>query len=134
MEMASVEIKLFWSEPFGNLTPVCETDVLSEDGIDLLGCLLMDDGGLTEEHTFNWINEGLKRVDAVISGSSKSQDWDREAWGASISSNSVEVYSLLEESCSATLNISSFKAALKEWQNFIMSEKRPKEVKYVVVQ
>ena len=84
----------------------------------------MDDGGLPAEDTFKWIDEGLKSVDAVISGSIDCQYWDREVWGATIRSDKVELYSLLEESCSALLDIHAFNTALKEWLDFMVSEDR----------
>ncbi|TCS36728.1 hypothetical protein BCF53_1222 [Reinekea marinisedimentorum] len=92
----------------------------------------MDDGGLPEESTFKWVEEGLIRVSAVLSKSEDSQDWNRESWGAIISSTNVQVYSLLDKSCSVLLDINTFNTALQEWQGFIESKERTKEVKHVV--
>ncbi|WP_417362784.1 hypothetical protein [Gallaecimonas pentaromativorans] len=97
---------------------------MSEDGIDVLGCLFTDNGGLSVESALSWIIEGLKRVDAVSSGSSDSQCWDREVWGAHINVNTVKVYSLLDDSCSAVLDTSVFQAALNEWKNAIELDSR----------
>ncbi len=114
-----MNIKLFWRKNFEQLSPICETDFPNVQEIDVLACLFMDDGGLTPDMAMSWIDEGLKKIEEVTSGQIKHYEWDREAWGANISKNTVTLYSLLDESCSQLMDTNRFKAALYQWKKFL---------------
>lgn len=40
-----MKIRYFWTGEGENKEPSCQSDVLSDDGIDLLACLFVDHGG-----------------------------------------------------------------------------------------
>lgn len=133
MKVATVEIKLFWSTSFGRLVPFCESNIVSENDIDLLSCLLMDDGGLSLNITLAWLDECLRQINDVVSLRIESQCWARETWGVMIRLDGVEIYSLIDESCYTTLDLNSFHIVLSEWKNFIISEPQLKKIKYIAI-
>lgn len=133
MEVASVKMKLFWHMSFERFEPCCETSLVNRDGIDLLACLLLDDGGCGLETTLKWIDEGLSRTDDAISAQTESLCWDRETWGAMISLGGVEIYSLLDENVCMDLDLKSFQTALSEWKKFIMSEPKAQGTKHIAM-
>ncbi|AXV79985.1 hypothetical protein CJO79_18575 (plasmid) [Ralstonia solanacearum] len=105
----------------GEMTPYCGSVAISKDGVSPLACLLMDDGGQGHLCTVPWIDEGIARIYAVIKSEAIVVNWDREAWGAKLSSNGVEVYSLYDEGYFEVIAISMFLHALLAWREFIQS-------------
>lgn len=111
-----------WKNSADTLTPCCTSDVVNSDGISLLSCLLMDDGGIPFLQTIPWINEGISNINSILRGEVNSYSWDREAWGAFITVNKVKVYSLLDENYFEVISIQEIKNALESWVKFIQSE------------
>lgn len=86
-----------------------------------LVCLLMDDGGSGHQNALAWIEEALEKIAAVKTQAIVKSEWNREAWGAKISIEGVQVFSLYDESYSDFMGLDSFTKALTEWRNFTQS-------------
>lgn len=114
-----MKISFLWNNLEEVFRPFCTSDVVNDDGISIVSCLLMDDGGLSYTDTISWIDEGLDRITSVLSGKESSMDWSRESWGASITVDCVIVYSLYDEDYSQTLSINNFEKLLVAWKDFL---------------
>ena len=128
-----MQLTFCWIDEHGALTPRCECDVVNVDGFCLLTTILMDDGGCGYERSLDWLNEGLKRINSVLSGKSESLDWDREAWGASITTQQVRIYSLFDESYFQDFRPEQFQMALVTWKSFLLSPASTGSTKVVEV-
>ncbi|WP_259758237.1 hypothetical protein [Pseudomonas sp. GCEP-101] len=87
--------------------------------MDILACLLMDDGGHGYESSVPWLEEGLARVRQVKLGAADRLDWSRDAWAVMLTLGQVILHSLYDERCSAMLELEEFESALKTWVVFI---------------
>lgn len=117
-----MKIKLSWvSSVEGDVTPFCDSSVLRKDGVSPLACLLMDDGGQGYADTLPWLDEGIAKTSAAIKGDVIVENWSRDAWGAKISLDGVEVYSLYDEGYSEMLTVTMFLHALLAWREFVKS-------------
>lgn len=100
----------------------CKSDHVAEQGVSLLACLLMDDGGLGHENSAQWIEKGMAMIDGVRIGKSSSCSWDRETWGADITAGGVTIYSLHDDSWAEEISLSSFREALSTWREFLLED------------
>jgi hypothetical protein len=83
----------------------------------------MDDGGLDRSMSLAWLQKGIFRVDAILSGIKEGRsDWLREAWGAAVTVAETNVYSLHDERCAEAMPTSNFRQALVEWKRFLETE------------
>ena len=114
-----MSLRFYWSEQHGRLEPACESDTVDRDGVSILASLLTDTGGTRYLDTLPWLDEGLRRLDAVKRGELPSARWGREDWGASFTSNRVEVFSLHDESFATVLRVETFERALRMWIEFL---------------
>ena len=119
-----MEIYFSWDSINGEVEPVCHADNEAEGIIDIVGCLLMDDGGLGCANSVSWLDEGLRAVAAVKSGEADSQDWSRETWGAYLCGEEAEIYSLQDESFKRDIDIDRFQKILGAWRNFVVAMPR----------
>lgn len=87
----------------------------------------MDSGGLDLERTIEWVDEGIKRLAEVLSGSSSSLNWDREDWGATFDALETRAYSLYDESCLERVPTASFQRLLTAWREFISANPKSGE-------
>jgi len=110
-----------WENKFGKLTPFCISSDVNEDGISILACLLMDDGGQRYLGTLSWIDKGIAMMDAVMREEALIMDWGRETWGAKIRSNEVKLYSLHDDNYQETITPAAFRSALVAWREFLES-------------
>lgn len=60
-------------------SPWCSTDVVGVDGVDLLACLLIVDGGVPFNETIPWLDEGVNRLLAVRRDERVFTEWARDA-------------------------------------------------------
>lgn len=102
-------------------TPSCSTDMVGADGVDLLACLLIDDGGVPFNKTISWLDEGVNKLLAVRRGEEVFAEWARDAWGANISKSGAKIYSLYDEDFSVTISLGDFEKALQGWKDFLVS-------------
>lgn len=116
-----MKFELYWEEGEGELLPCCQSDDVNNDGISLVSCLLMDDGGIPYKETIQWIEEGINNVELVCNKTNTSLDWSREAWGASLSSEVTKIYYLHDEGYFFEISTSNFRAILKIWLDFLNS-------------
>lgn len=116
-----MKIDFYVNESMGDPTPWCRTDVVGPDQVDILACLLLDDGGLTLGHTISWMDEGLSRVMSVRGAQNAFFDWWRETWGADIYNKGVKIYSLHDEAFAVTISLDNFEKALRDWKAFLLS-------------
>lgn len=121
LRMPNMNITFSWENMAGTLSPCCASEVVNSDGISLLACLLMDDGGLPYLETVPWICEGISKIDAVLRGEISSYSWDREAWGVSISAGEAKIYSLHDEDYFEVTSAQEIRKALDSWRAFIQS-------------
>ncbi|MDR6234569.1 hypothetical protein [Pseudomonas oryzihabitans] len=116
-----MNIIYFWYGENGNKEPGCRSDVLSDDGLDLLACLFTDHGGQKYESSLAWLDEGLSRVNQVELGTLKVSDWSRDSWGVELKNGMARIYSLYDEDCSIAIALDDFKKALLGWEKFIQA-------------
>ena len=117
-----MNIKFSWKRDGDGYRPVSESDFLNQDGVSLLDCVLMDDGGLSNSETLPWLEEGIKRIKSVASGELESSDWGRETWGVEFRNNKAKIYSLHDEEYFQLLRLDGFLKALQEWTAFLQSK------------
>ena len=110
-----------WGNAMGNMIPSYHTDVVNKDGISLLACILMDDGGLPYLETLPWLNEGIDKIASIKKKEIDFYDWSRETWGAELTLGEVKIYSLHDEDYFQLLSLDEFEKALVAWKNFIQS-------------
>jgi hypothetical protein len=122
-----MNIVFSWKRDADGYTPVSRSDLLNQDGVSPLDCLLMDSGGLPYLDTIPWLDEGIKRIKSVATGEVESSDWSREAWGVDIRNSTAKVYSLYDEKCFQILSLDGFSTVLQEWTTFVQSEPDDRE-------
>ena len=122
-----MKITFTWSRNCEGYTPLSKSDLLNQDGISLLDCVLMDSGGLPYSDSLPWLNEGLKKITSVATGAVESSDWDRETWGVVFSNNKAKIYSLHDEDYFQTMSLAGFSRVLQEWIAFLQSESDNRE-------
>ncbi|WP_339452112.1 hypothetical protein [Pseudomonas sp. JAI120] len=116
-----MNIRYFLEGSTGIATPWFSTDEVGPDNIDILACLLIDDGGIPLFETVAWLDEGLNRLIAVRREDEVSTEWARDAWATHISKSGVKVYSLYDEDFSITISLDDFERALRGWKDFLLS-------------
>ncbi|TWR61793.1 hypothetical protein FIV41_07210 [Pseudomonas marginalis] len=94
---------------------------MGPDDVDILACLLIDDGGGPFVETILWLDEGLNRLIAVRREDEVSTEWARDAWATHISKSGVKIYSLYDEDFSITISLDDFERALRGWKDFLLS-------------
>lgn len=117
-----MNITFSWKCDSDRCAPVSKSDLLNKDGLSLLDCVLMDDGGLTERETLHWLTEGIERIKRVQSGELQASDWCRETWGVQFSTSNAKIYSLYDEEYYQIIPLESFFKVLQEWCAFHQSE------------
>ena len=117
-----MNIVFSWVREDGEYTPRSQSDLVNSDGLGLLDCVLMDDGGLPYWETTPWLYEGLKMIESVTIGKSEACDWSRETWGVHLSRENAKIYSLYEEGCFQVVSIVEFSKVLAAWVDFIQSK------------
>jgi len=110
-----------WETAMGNMTPSYHTDVVNKDGISLLACILMDDGGVPYLETLPWLTEGIDKIASIKNKEIDFYDWSRETWGAELTLGEVKIYSLHDEDYFQLLSLDEFEKALVAWKDFIQS-------------
>ncbi|WLH77709.1 hypothetical protein PSH81_18470 [Pseudomonas sp. FP2335] len=116
-----MNIRFFMEESAEFSSPRCSTDVERVDGVDLLACLLIDNGGVPFNETIPWLDEGVNRLLAVRRDEKVFTEWARDAWAAHISKDGVKIYSLYDEDFSVTISLGDFEKALRGWKDFLVS-------------
>ncbi len=116
-----MELSFFWDDSFGRPFPNCRSSVRNEAGVDLLSCLLIDDGGIPYLETVPWLDHGLSLIQQIRTGGSTQGDWGRECWGAILNVERVRIYSLYDENYFIDMSLDDFERALSEWKKFIVS-------------
>ncbi len=117
-----MKIRYFWTGEGENKEPSCQSDVLSDDGIDLLACLFVDHGGQKYESSIAWLDEGLSRVNQIRRGAIECSYWSRDSWGVELRNGMARIYSLYDEDCSAAIALDDFERALLGWKRFIQAD------------
>lgn len=115
-----MQLKFSWNDhfakPHANRVP---EDADMSDWCPLT-CLLMDDGGLTPGTSLAWCQEGIARIEAVLStGAGHPVSWDRETWGATITRQVTTVYSLHDERCAELFSTAAFHQVLVAWTTWL---------------
>jgi hypothetical protein len=116
-----MKIRFYWREYFGELAPACETDAVNKDGVSLLSCLLMDNGGTPYLQDLPGLEQGLDFIQAVKRGEANEIDWGREVWAALIRKHWVKIYSEFQEGYATEMNVDAFEQVLRAWIEFIQT-------------
>ena len=124
-----MKVTFSWESTAGTISPHCASEIVNSDGINLLSCLLMDDGGIPYLQSIPWIREGIAKINLVLSGEALSSSWGRESWGALMTIDGARIYSLHDEDYFENVTLQQFKNALISWENFIASKPNPGERK-----
>jgi len=119
--LQTINIRFSWQHRDNGCEPVCKSDLRNLDGVSLLDCVLMDDGGLSNSETIPWLNEGIQRIEAVATGRMDSYDWDRETWGVEFRDKAAKIYSLRDEGYFQILSLSAFLKVLRAWAGFLQA-------------
>ncbi|MBP5107547.1 MULTISPECIES: hypothetical protein [Pseudomonas] len=117
-----VKIYFYWDESSGGRRPGCRSGVLNGDGVDLLACLLMDDGGQPYLETIPWLDEGLYKISQISSGQAEMADWGRDAWSVALAGKVARIYSLYDETYFSDMTLEDFAGAMLGWKKFILSQ------------
>jgi hypothetical protein len=116
-----MKLTFSWEQAAGRIIPSCSSIVVNKDGVSLLACVLMDDGGQSHVSAIAWIDEGIARIDAVIDGENSEEAWDREDWGVKLKPDQVVIYSLHDEDYMEIVDTPVFRGALVAWRAFLQS-------------
>lgn len=116
-----MNITFSWRFDFDRYDPICKSDILNDDGISLLDCILMDSGGLRYSETNPWLNAGINKIISVVSGELDSAEWIRETWGVYLKNGEAKIYSLHSEDYFQIISINSFLLVMQEWRGFLLS-------------
>lgn len=114
-----MKISFSWEHLDGSASPICQSTIVNEDGVDLLSCILMNDGGLGYAESVAWLSEGIERISSVKSGKFIMLDWDREDWGAKFDASNVVIYSMYDNDYAMSLSLEIFERALLHWRDFL---------------
>jgi hypothetical protein len=126
-----MNISFSWKRDSGGYHPVSTSSLLNQDGVSLLDCVLMDNGGLPYLDTIPWLNEGIERIKSVATGELECSDWSRETWGVEFTDNKAKIYSLYQEEYIQIIDLDVFLKALQMWTAFIQSEPDDRKVKAI---
>ena len=124
-----MKVTFSWDSAAGKISPCCASKVVNNDGVSIVCCLLMDDGGVPYPQSIPWVREGIAKIDSVLNGEVVSSSWDREAWGAQIANDGVKIVSLHDEDYFERISLQQFKRVLVAWEDFIASKPNPVERK-----
>lgn len=116
-----------WKRDADGYAPVSRSNLLNQDGVNLLDCVLMDSGGLHYLETIPWLNEGTNRIASVATRELESSDWSRETWGVEFRNNKAKIYSLHDEEYVQILSLDGFSKVLQEWTAFLQSKPDDRE-------
>lgn len=114
-------LKFSWNQSGNIFRPESKFLLPDKEPVRFLSDLLCDDGGLDLPRTIPWLDEGIARLEAVTSGETTNADWSRESWGVKIEPEVVEIYFLLQEDYSASIDTRLFQKALLAWREFLQS-------------
>ncbi len=114
-----MKILFFWNFSQDGKYPGCFTDVVGGDGVDVLACLLTDDGGQGYKSSIEWMDCGISKVIEVIGGELDGFSWDRDSWGVNLRADKAVIYSLLDDGCSVVMKMDDFYDALLKWREFL---------------
>lgn len=120
-----MNLTLSWEQQAGRVIPSCSSAIVNQDGVSLLACLLMDDGGQGYLDTIPWLVEGIAKVDSVANGEVSEANWDRDDWGVTLRSDKATVYSLHDEAYTEVIELCTFRRALDAWLKFVQSTPSP---------
>ena len=118
----SVEFEFFWIEDRGRKEPYLKTSIKNNNGLDLLTCLLSDDGGLGYKQLAEDVDKGIYEVNLIKEGKSKTFDWALHSWGAVLGPKEVKIYSLYDEDYFFIMEFNDFEKVLKGWRKFMSEE------------
>lgn len=111
-----------WKRDGDGYTPVSSSNLLNQDGVSLLDCVLMDSGGLSHLEIITWLDEGIRRINFVATGALESSDWSRETWGVELRKTKAKIYSLHDAEYFQVLSLDGFLKALEQWRAFVQSK------------
>ncbi|AIJ46587.1 Protein involved in mRNA turnover and stability [Comamonas testosteroni TK102] len=114
-----MKVSFFWIFSQDEKYPDCCTDIISEDGVDILACLLNDDGGQGYKNSIEWIDYGISKINKVIGNELKDFSWDRDSWGVNLRDDMAVIYSLLDDEYFVTMKINDFYDVLLRWRDFL---------------
>ena len=113
-----MKVEFFWSERGLRRQPECKSDFLMADGVDILACLLMDDGGTGFDCSIDWIDEGVTLSRAALA-EGWAGGWGRESWAIHFDGENARIYFMDEESYGARLQTKLFESVLVVWREFL---------------
>ncbi|WP_350403454.1 hypothetical protein ABCR88_21160 [Pseudomonas sp. W17] len=119
--LLGVGVGFYWDESDGRRWSGCRTGVLNGDGVDLIACLLMDDGGQPYLETVPWLDEGLDKIRQISRDQIEVIEWSRDAWGVVLAGKVAKIYSLYDETYFLDVTLEDFEGALLGWKKFIIS-------------
>lgn len=117
-----MKIDFFWEDLSGVLSPCCQSPFVNEDDVDLLACVLTDDGGCGYMNSISWITEAINKISEIKQQEISSYDWDRESWGVRLSVPNAIVYSLYDENYNLVISLDNFESILLAWRKFISED------------
>ena len=117
-----MKVTFSWKDAAEAISPICSSEAVNKDGISLLSCLLMDDGGVPYRESILWIRKGIVKIDSVLNGEIKTFSWDRESWGALMAIDDTKIYSLHDEAYFECVTLQQLRNALVSWEVFLKSK------------
>jgi len=123
-----MKINFYWKLEVDHIYPACSPITDNRDDKNILSSLLMDDGGLPYNDTIAWVDEGIKRINFVLTSECAYFYWGRERWGAEFTIETAQIYSLLDDSYFQIITTQQLKNALREWKLFLESTPNLKNI------
>ena len=115
------KIYFSWELKNGDVEPVVHAYSGAPDHVDLMACLLMDEGGVGYGRSVVWLDKGLRLVMSVKTGIVIHQEWSRETWSAFMQGGMVEICSLYDEDYCQSIEIERFEKILMAWREFLFT-------------
>ena len=90
-----------------------------DKALEILANLLVDDGGTSTEHSIQWIDTGIERMQSVALGQVDVADWARESLGFHCDRTKARIYFLVDENYWVEMNPLTLITVLTVWRDFL---------------
>ena len=89
---------------------------------DCLGYLFIDDGGVGWKRRIPFIENGIKKIEKVLSNLSEEEDWGGEGFLAEIKKEGALIYFITDDSYFDIISLKCFYKAMVSWRKFLDTE------------
>lgn len=123
MKKSEMKLRFYWyvSDAYadGVIRPACRCIDPQEDSDEFVANYLMDGGGGGYLDSISWLNEGVGKINLIKSKRVDFINLSRDAWGADLSINGVDIYSLYDEGRRKKIALDALEKAMLKWIGFL---------------